>query len=73
MDFAFSPKVEELRRRLLDFMDARVYPAEPVYAEQVAASGTPYYHAPIIEELKAEAHSQGLWNLFYPTGNGAPG
>jgi acyl-CoA dehydrogenase len=66
MDFAFSPKVEELRGRLLDFMDSRVYPAEPVYAEQVAVAGRPYYHAPIIEELKAEARSQGLWNLFLP-------
>jgi acyl-CoA dehydrogenase len=40
MDFAFSPKVEELRGRLLDFMDSHVYPAEQVYAEQVAAAGS---------------------------------
>ena len=66
MDFAFSPKVEELRGRLLDFMDSHVYPAEQVYAEQVAAAGSPYFHPPIIEELKAEARSQGLWNLFLP-------
>ena len=66
MDFAFSPKVEELRGRLLDFMDGYVYPAEPVYAEQVAVAGSRYYHAPVIEELKTEARSQGLWNLFLP-------
>ncbi len=73
MDFAFSPKVEELRRQLLDFMDERVYPAEPVYAEQVAASSRPYFHAPVIEELKAEARSQGLWNLFLPNGKWGAG
>jgi acyl-CoA dehydrogenase len=66
VDFAFSPKVEELRGRLLDFMDSHVYPAEQVYAEQVAAAGNPYCHPPVIEELKAEARSRGLWNLFQP-------
>jgi acyl-CoA dehydrogenase len=66
VDFAFSPKVEELRGRLLDFMDSHIYPAEQVYAEQVAAAGSPYSHPPIIEELKAEARNRGLWNLFQP-------
>ena len=32
MDFAFTPKVAELRGRLLDFMDSHVLPAEHVYA-----------------------------------------
>ena len=59
MDFAFSPKVEELRGRLLDFMDSHVFPAEQVYAEQVAAAGSPYSHVPVIEELKAEARKRG--------------
>jgi acyl-CoA dehydrogenase len=66
MDFGFSPKVEELRERLLDFMDSRVYPAEPVYAEQMGAAANRYSHPPVIEELKAEARSRGLWNLFLP-------
>jgi len=66
MEFGFSPKVEELRTRLLEFMDNRVYPAEAVYAEQMAAADSPYTHLPIIEELKAEARSRGLWNLFLP-------
>jgi acyl-CoA dehydrogenase len=64
MDFAFSPKVEELRERLLQFMDSYVYPAEPVYREQVEASGDPYAHPPVLEELKQEARTRGLWNLF---------
>ncbi|MCU1358279.1 MAG: acyl-CoA dehydrogenase, partial [Acidimicrobiales bacterium] len=41
MDFAFSPKAEELRTELLDFMDSHVYPAEAVYHEQIVESGDP--------------------------------
>ena len=66
MDFALSPRAETLRQELLDFMDSHVYPAEPVYHEQIAASGNPHHHPPIMEELKAEARSRGLWNLFLP-------
>jgi acyl-CoA dehydrogenase len=72
MDFGFSPKVEELRSRLLDFMDAHVYPAEERYRREVSESGDPYFHPPVMEELKAEARSRGLWNLFLPDpGHGA--
>src|SRR5688572_2642898 len=65
MDFAYTPRVEALRSRLLDFMEAHVYPAEPVYRTQLAELGQ-YSHPPVLEELKAEARSQGLWNLFLP-------
>jgi acyl-CoA dehydrogenase len=66
MDFALSPKAQELHERLLSFMDEHVYPAEPVYVEQMAALGDPHGHPQIIEDLKAEARRQGLWNLFLP-------
>ena len=36
MDFSFDTRTEELRSRLLDFMDGHVYPAEPVLAAQLA-------------------------------------
>ena len=67
MDFELSPTARDLRERLLEFMDERVYPAEAVYHEQMARVGrsrttTP----PVIEELKAEARARGLWNLFLP-------
>ena len=65
MDFAYTPKVEERRSQLLDFMDSHIYPAEAEYRRQLAELG-PYSHPPIIEELKAEARSRGLWNLFLP-------
>jgi acyl-CoA dehydrogenase len=66
MDFAYSEKVEELRRRMTAFMDRYVYPNERAYKDQIAASGNPFDHAPIVDELKAQAKAEGLWNLFLP-------
>jgi acyl-CoA dehydrogenase len=66
MDFAYSPKVEELRESLLDFMDAWVYPNEDTYWQQVADSGERHPHPPVMDELQAEARRRGLWNLFLP-------
>jgi acyl-CoA synthetase (AMP-forming)/AMP-acid ligase II len=66
MDFALSPRAADLQARLLAYMDECVYPAEAVYEEQMAALGDPHGHPRIIEDLKAEARSRGLWNLFMP-------
>lgn len=65
MDFAYSPKVQELRERVTAFMDAYVYPAEPVFEQQVA-TGDRWQPTAIMEELKAKAKACGLWNLFLP-------
>jgi acyl-CoA dehydrogenase len=66
MDFAFSARSLELQDRLREFIETRVEPAGPVYQEQVAASGDPHFHPPVMEELKADARERGLWNLFLP-------
>jgi acyl-CoA dehydrogenase len=66
MDFAYSPRTEELRGKLVDFLEGLVYPAESVYERQIAESGDPHHHPKIIEELKTEARRRGLWNLFLP-------
>jgi len=66
MDFAYSARVHELIKNLEDFMESHVYPAEPVYRDQVQASGDPFHHPAVMEDLKAEARSRGLWNLFLP-------
>ncbi|HEX4579463.1 MAG TPA: acyl-CoA dehydrogenase family protein [Candidatus Dormibacteraeota bacterium] len=66
MDFEFDARTTELRGRLLDFMDAHVYPAEPVFEEQAATLENPWDRPPVIDELKAEARRRGLWNLFLP-------
>ena len=76
MDFAPSARAVEYQERLQAFMDEHVYPAEPVFAAQMAAADTPNFHPPVMEELKAEARRRGLWNLFHPHPNeewGAPG
>src|SRR5690606_42154527 len=65
MDFAYSPKVQQLRERLIAFMDEHVYPAEAVFEQQVAA-GDRWQPTAIMEELKARARAEGLWNLFLP-------
>ena len=67
MDFSFDPRTEELREQLLSFMDEFVYPAEPVFHEQVAAARERWSTPPIIEELKSHARERGLWNLFLPS------
>jgi acyl-CoA dehydrogenase len=66
LDFSWSERVEDLRGRLLAFMDERVSPAEPVLREQIRAAGDPYAYPPVMDELKAEARRRGLWNLFLP-------
>ncbi|QTZ91123.1 acyl-CoA dehydrogenase family protein [Streptomyces auratus] len=66
MDFAFDARTEELRERLLTFMDEQVYPAEQTAHEQRAALASPWDTPAIVEELKTEARRQGLWNLFLP-------
>ncbi|GAA4525356.1 acyl-CoA dehydrogenase family protein [Amycolatopsis samaneae] len=71
MDFAFDAKTEELRGRLLDFMDSHVHPAEPVLEEQLAAASDPWSPPPIVEDLKKAARERGLWNFFLPGEHGA--
>jgi acyl-CoA dehydrogenase len=76
MDFGYDTRTQELREQLLSFMDSHVYPAEKVFAEQVAeaaAAGREWERPPVIGELKAQARRRGLWNLFlasHPDGAG---
>jgi acyl-CoA dehydrogenase len=73
MDFKLTDRCNDLRERLLAYMDERVYPAERVYHEQIAASGDPHHHPPVMEELKAQARERGLWNLFHPNADWGAG
>ena len=66
MDFAYSQRVEGYRERLLNFMEGHIYPSEPVYRRQIEETGDPHHHPAVLEELKKEARSRGLWNLFLP-------
>jgi acyl-CoA dehydrogenase len=66
MDFAFDETTIALRERLLVFMDECVYPAEPRFRDEVRDAEDRWGTPPVIEELKDEARSRGLWNLFLP-------
>ena len=65
MDFDYSAKVKDLRARLAAFMDAHVHPQEQRFGEQVE-HGDRWQPIPLVEELKAKARAEGLWNLFLP-------
>lgn len=75
MDFAYSPKVEELRSRLLAFMDEHIYPNEHKFDAEIEANrrnGNAWIPTKLIEELKPKAQAAGLWNLFLPKSARAP-
>jgi acyl-CoA dehydrogenase len=66
MNFDYSPKVQELRARLTDFMAEYIYPNESVYSDSLNAGDSRWSIPPIMDELKAQAQKVGLWNLFLP-------
>jgi acyl-CoA dehydrogenase len=66
MDFEPSKRCVEFQERLGAFMDEHVYPAEPVYEQQLRDSGDPHHQPAVMEELKTKARAAGLWNMFLP-------
>ncbi|UCG40522.1 MAG: acyl-CoA dehydrogenase family protein, partial [Acidimicrobiia bacterium] len=66
MDFSMSPKGADYLTRVKAFMDEHVFPNEQRYFDEMAASGDPNHHPDVVEELKAKAKAQGLWNMFLP-------
>jgi acyl-CoA dehydrogenase len=66
MHVDYSPKVHDLRQRLLEFMDEFVYPHEATCREELRSAADRWQPVPIIEELKQQARQRGLWNLFLP-------
>lgn len=72
MMFEQSEKARKVMERLKAFMDDHVYPNEETHRAQQAAMQDKWQPVPIVEELKAKAKAQGLWNLFLPeSGHGA--
>ena len=66
MDFAPSDRSRDLQDRLSRFLEEAVLPAEERYARSRASSLDPHHVPAVVEELKVEARSRGLWNLFLP-------
>ena len=73
MDFQHSERAATLRQQIDDFMDRHVFPAEHLYREQVHGgdAAARYRTPPVLQQLKAVAREQGLWNLFLPGAHGA--
>jgi acyl-CoA dehydrogenase len=73
MNFELSDRCGDYQRRLISFMDEHVYPAEPIYEQQMHDAGDDHFQPPVLEELKTEAKRRGLWNLFHPNPEWGPG
>ena len=71
--FEPTARVEELQRRLTAFMEARVYPAERELGAFFERAGNRHAVPPLLEELKAQARAEGLWNLWMPDPQYGPG
>jgi acyl-CoA dehydrogenase len=66
MDFELTDRCKDFRERVQAFVDERAIPAEEVYEQQLVDAGDPNAQPAVMEELKEEARSRGLWNLFHP-------
>ena len=74
MDFTPSPEVASLRERVLDFMDAEIYPQERQIMEALddeVGPGVPY--PANLVAVRGKARDEGLWNLFMPDERFGPG
>jgi acyl-CoA dehydrogenase len=65
MFFQFSDRALGLQEQLKAFMDMYIYPNESEFINQ-KNEGDRWEPVSIIEELKAKARAEGLWNLFLP-------
>ena len=63
MDFAPSPLARQWHGRLTAFMDRYLLPYNAAWHAAVQAGD---YPPPFLEDLKALAREDGLWNLFLP-------
>ena len=64
-----SARTSELLARLGAFFDAHIYPNEERFLREVEANrraGDAWKPLALVDELKAVARAQGLWNLFLP-------
>ena len=69
MDFEYSDRTKALLEKLNKFMDEVIYPAEPVYEEQMEKAKDRWQLPKVLEVCKAEAKKRGLWNMFLPKGH----
>jgi acyl-CoA dehydrogenase len=74
MDFEPTAEVAALRERVLDFMDAEVFPAERELTDALDAEVGPGVPYPAnLTAVRTKAREAGLWNLFMPDERFGPG
>jgi len=70
MDFKHSPKAQEMMHLIQHFMDAHIFPLEAKLLQeahhQVGGDWERWQLDERVEQLKVEAKTAGLWNLFLP-------
>ncbi|MEP7762410.1 acyl-CoA dehydrogenase family protein [Sanguibacter sp. 25GB23B1] len=66
MDFTHDATAQKYIDLTQAFLDECVYPAEPVLERQLRETPDRWTFRPVVDELRVEARSRGLWNLFLP-------
>ncbi|MHB2029120.1 MAG: acyl-CoA dehydrogenase family protein [Acidimicrobiales bacterium] len=65
MPYEFTKRGLEIQNAVRDFMDRVIYPNEERFEAEQDAVG-PNGYPPLMDELKASAMKEELWNLFLP-------
>ncbi len=78
MDFQPSERAQSYAKRVRAFIDERIAPIEAQHWREIGEARhggdwTEWQIPPRVEELKAQAKAEGLWNLFLPDAELAPG
>ncbi|KAL0045391.1 hypothetical protein WJX82_005473 [Trebouxia sp. C0006] len=66
LGFDPPPRVQKLVAHLKQFMDEHIYLSEHILEAHAADPKTKWTIHPRMEELKAKARGEGLWNLWLP-------
>ena len=66
MDFAHSPKAQDMIARARKFIEREIQPVEEAHHRELQSLENPWVVLPLVEELKEKARAEGLWNLFLP-------
>ncbi len=66
MQFQHSEKASELISKVDQFMQENLYPVEKELQDSIDTAEDRWSIPPLLEELKAKAKAQGLWNFFLP-------
>src|ERR1700684_3483684 len=64
MDFRYSEKSMQMQAAVRSFIEQHVAPMDSEYTRIVEHEHV--FPPPFLEDLKAKARAQGLWNLFLP-------